>query len=184
MKRNFLSELFFSHKRFMAKMQSKLEDLENMLLSVEKIDNKIWAIINLFQVISQLQDEGGFDQEVEILNNHKSRKTEEHLIALQNLQKHIQAAGRDLYGMNRTQKGERVFADKVFLGGIFGVWTDTAKYFLDNREKLENDFPENVSKNLEKPISTWGIIHDYQCGNFVKEHINGLKRQIAVLKKF
>lgn len=184
MKRNFLSELFFSHKRFMVKMQPKLEYLESMLLSVEKIDNKIWAIINLFQVISQLQDEGGFDQEVEILNNHKSRKTEEHLIALQNLQKHIQAAGRDLYGMNRTQKGETVLADKVFLGNIFGIWTNTAKHFLDNREKLENDFPENVSKNLEKPISTWEIIHDYQSKNFAKEHINGLKRQIAVLKKF
>lgn len=184
MKRNFLSELFFSHKRFMVKMQPKLDYLESQLLSVEKIDNKIWAIINLFQAISQLQDEGGFTEELEILNNHRSGKTGEHIIALQNIQYHIQAAGRDLYGMNRTQKGETVLADKVFLGNIFGIWTNTAKHFLDNRKKFEEDFSTDIGKNLEKPISTWEIIHDYQCGNFVKEHINGLKRQIAVLKKF
>ena len=44
MKENFFSELFFSSKRFMSKLQPRLDDLENQISSIGEGDNKIIEI--------------------------------------------------------------------------------------------------------------------------------------------
>ena len=36
---------------------------------------------------------------------------------------HFENAGRSRYGYNRTEKGQEVTGEHVFLGGIYGVWT-------------------------------------------------------------
>lgn len=183
MKENFFSELFFSSKRFMSKLQPRLDDLENQILSIKEGDNKIITLINFLNIISKFQDQGGFNKEIEILSNHESWKTKEHLTALKNLQSCIENAGRDPYGMNRTKKREIVSVENVFLGGIFGLWTKTAKYFLENQERLEKE-PANTGTSLQAPISVWYVINEYQCKNFLKDNINCIKRQIEVLRDF
>lgn len=183
MKENFFSELFFSSKRFMSKLQPRLDDLENQISSIEEGDNKIITLINFLNIISKLQDEGGFSKEIEILSNHENWKTKEHLFALKSLQGCIEKVGRDLYGMNATQKGEIVSSGNVFLGGIMDVKKNSAKYFLENRDQLEKEFT-NLGEKLQNPVSIWWIINEYQCKNFLKDNINCIKRQIEVLRDF
>ena len=168
MKENFFSELFFSSKRFMSKLQPRLDDLENQISSIGEGDNKIITLINFLNIISKLQDEGGFSKEIEILSNHENWKTKEHLFALKSLQGCIEKVGRDLYGMNATQKGEIVSSGNVF---------------LENRDQLEKEFT-NLGEKLQNPVSIWWIINEYQCKNFLKDNINCIKRQIEVLRDF
>jgi hypothetical protein len=159
----------------------QLNKLEKDIVEIGKIANKVEAIIRLFQVVSIFQDAGGFKNEIAELEKTTGNK-KINLQALCGLQKHLENAGRDLYGINRTQKGEEVTADKVYLGNVFGLFTHPASYWLAQRESLENTFHEYLSRDPENPVSTWYIIHDYQCGGFVDSHTTGILEKIALLK--
>jgi hypothetical protein len=49
--------------------------------------------------------------------------------AVMDLKEWIYNSGRDKHGWNRTQRGERVTADKVFLGNFDGIWTSNVTGF-------------------------------------------------------
>ena len=177
------SGLFFSSKKTIERIQPQLKALEAEMKVIEAMDNKVEAIVKLFQVISPIQDAGGFSQEIFNLKKHnRSGKFNSQIEALGVLQAHFHKAGRSEYGMNRTAKGEEVTTEKVFLGNVFGLWTKTAAYWLGEKSKLEKTFRPDVSKDPENPASNWYLINDYQCGGFVKSHTDGILEQIKVLK--
>lgn len=167
-------------KKALKEIQPQLQELEKEMIKISDKTNKVEAIIRLFQIISPLQDAGGFSKLVGKLSGKKKYSSQ--LEAAVILQKHIENAGRNLYGMNRTHEGEEVTASNVFLGNVFGLWTKTADYWLRNKSKLEQTFRPDVSKNPERPVSEWYLINDYRCGDFVKNHTNGILKQIAILK--
>jgi len=180
---NFFTGLFFSSKRVIENIQPKIQSLEEEMKKIDGMDNKVEAIVRLFQVISPIQDAGGFSQEIFDLKKHnRNGKLNVQIEALGVLQAHFHNAGRSEYGINRTAKGEEVTTEKVFLGNVFGLWTKTAAYWLSEKSKLEQTFRPDVSKNPEKPASNWYLINDYQCGGFVKSHTDGILEQIALLK--
>lgn len=180
---SFFSGLFFSSKKTIEKIQPQLQSLEEEIKAIEAMENKVEAIVRLFQVISPIQDAGGFSQEIFDLKKHnRDGKFNGQIEALGILQKHFRNAGRSEYGMNRTVKGEEVTNEKVFLGNVFGVWTKTAAYWLSEKSKLEKTFRPDVSKYPESPVSEWCLINDYQCDSFVKSHTEGILKQIKVLK--
>jgi len=181
-KANFFTGLFFNSKKVIANIQPRIQELEKEIKSIELMDNKVEAIVRLFQVISPIQDAGGFSQEIFELRKHASGKFDQRIEALAVLQKHFSNAGRSEYGINRTKKGEEINAEKVYLGDIFGIWTKTAAHFLGKKEELKKTLRPDVSKNPESPISTWYLINDYQCGGFVKSHTDGILKQIVILK--
>lgn len=177
------SSPFFSSKKTIEKIQPQLKELEAEIKAIEAMDNKVEAIVKLFQVISPIQDAGGFSQEIFDLKKHnRSGKLNSQIEALGVLQAHFYNAGRSEYGINRTAKGEEVTNEKVFLGNVFGIWTKTADYWLNEKLKLEKTFRPDVSKDPENPVSEWYLINDYQCGSFVKSHTDGILKQIKVLK--
>lgn len=180
---NFFNNLFYGSKKTIESIQPKLQKLEEEIRKIDAMDNKIEAIVRLFQVISPIQDAGGFSQEIFYLEKrNRNGKLNSKIEALGILQVHFHNAGRSEFGINRTTKGEEVTPEKVFLGNVFGLWTKTAAYWLGNRKKLEETLRLDVSKNPEKPASNWYLINDYQCGGFVKSHTRGILEQIAVLK--
>ena len=181
-KANFFATLFFNSKKVIINIQSRIQVLEKEIKSIELMDNKVEAIVRLFQVISPIEDAGGFSQEIFDLSRHDNGKFSQQIEALLVMQKHFYLAGRSEYGINRTKKGEEVNADKVYLGDIFGIETKTATYWLGKKEELQKTLRPDVSKNPENPISTWYIINDHQCGGFVKSHTDGILAQIAILK--
>lgn len=179
---NFFSSLFFSSKKTIEKIQPQLKALEAEIKVIEAMDNKVEAIVKLFQVISPIQDAGGFSQEIFDLKKHNCNgKLNSQIEALGVLQVHFHNAGRSEYGINRTAKGEEVTAEKVYLGNVFGLWTKTAAYWLSEKSKLEKTFRPDVSRDPENPASNWYLINNYQCGSFVKSHTDGILKQIKVL---
>jgi hypothetical protein len=44
------------------------------------------------------------------------------------------AAGRSPYGWNRTEYGEAVTPEKVFLGNVYGLFTKTAEYWTKQKD--------------------------------------------------
>ncbi|HPY08928.1 MAG: hypothetical protein ACOX0H_02685 [Patescibacteria group bacterium] len=173
-----LVKCFLVKSKVITDLNLKLEKLEKEMKTIKVMDNKVEAIVRLFQVIAPLYDEGGFRQEIFLLTRIASRRKKKQIEALQVLQMHIRRAGRSKYGMNRTAKGESITSGKVFLGGIYGLWTKTADYWLSEKEQLEKDFREDLTRNPEYPISTWYLINDCQCGTFVEDHAEGILREI------
>ncbi len=180
---NFFTNLFFGSRKTIENIQPKLQKLEEEIKKIDAMENKVEAIVHLFQVISPIQDAGGFSQEIFKLKKRNRRgKLSSQIEALGILQVHFCNAGRSEFGINRTIKGEEVTAEKVFLGNVFGLWTKTAAYWLSKKSELEKTLRPDVSKNSEKPASNWYLINDYQCGGFVESHTKGILEQIAVLK--
>lgn len=180
---NFFTGLFFNSERVFANIQPKIQNLEEEIKKIDAMENKIEAIVRLFQVISPIQDTGGFSQEIFDLKKHnRNFKFNAKVKALEALQKHFYNSGRSEYGINRTTKGEDVTNEKVFLGDVNGLWTQTAAYWLNQKLKLEQSFRPDVSKNPEKPISDGALIDvNSYCVYFVKSHVDGILEQIKML---
>lgn len=170
-------------KKTLKRIQPRILNLEQEIRTIGAMENKVEAIVRLFQIISPLEDEGGFNKEIGALKKRNWRgRFNTQIQALEVLQRHITNAGRDLYGLNRTVKGEEITPEKVFLGDVFGLWTKPAAHWLAEKPRLEKTFRPDISKNPGKPVSNWYIINDYQCGGFVRSHTDGIMKQIAILK--
>lgn len=167
--------LFDGSRRTVKRIQPELLALEKELEKIRVMDNKIEAIVRLFQVVSPLHDQGGFAEE---LSKLQTSSREKEFTALKNLQLHIRNAGRSPYGINRTQTGEEVNAGNVWLGDVFGLFTHPADFWLNRQEELKKELRPDVSEH----ISNWYIINDYQCGSFVSSHVDGMLANIAILK--
>jgi len=165
----------FSGLRFIESIQTNLQLLKNQMEAIESTDNKVEALVKLFQVISPLQDAGGFAQVIINLKKYDPKgKYAEQLKALEILQKHFENAGRSQYGINRTVSGEDVTNEKVMIGGVRGLNTFSATYWLEREAKLKNDYHPDYR-------NTWEAINGY-CQKLVDEHVAGISQQIAILK--
>jgi len=178
---NFFSGLFLSSSQ---KNLYKLEILEAEIRKIEKMENKVESIVRLFQIISPYQDAGGFIQDIiNLKKQNQGGKFSSQIRALQILQMHIENAGRDKNGYNRTVKGERVTEEKVFLGDVRrGLSINAAAYWLREKSNLEKNFRSFISEDAKKPVSDWYLINDYLCGSFVKSHCDGILEQIRIFK--
>ncbi len=176
---------FSSPKKDIKTILPTLENLKKELEEIQKMQNKVQAIIRLFQTISPLQDAGGVSQTCSKLQEKNYGQLDKAIHALEVLQKHLHNAGRNKYGMNRTIQKEEVTAAKVFLGDVFGIWTYPASYWLENQEKCDNQPVESaLLKNSDRNASVWQCINDYQAGSFVKSHVEGILNQIGILQAF
>lgn len=178
-----ISNWLAGSKKVIESIQPRIHNLEKEMKKIDAMENKVEAIVQLFQVISPIQDAGGFSQEIFKLKKHnRNGKLNDQIKALGVLQAHFRNAGRSEFGINRTAQGEEVTTEKVFLGNVFGLWTKTAAYWLSERTNLEKLLRPDVSRDQKNPVTCWWMIHDYQCGGFVKSHTEGILEQIKVLK--
>ena len=183
MKKNFFKSLFSNERKIIKSIRPRIDELEAKIEAVKAKNEKkesVEAIIELFKIISPIQDAGGFNKEIEYLEEHGKNK--EVLVALVSLRAHFYKAGRDLYGINRTEVDEEVTSEKIFLGNIFGLWTRRASYFLAEKKELKRSFRPDISVDQKNPVSDWDLINDFQCAPFVKSHTEGILKQIAILK--
>lgn len=176
-----MKKLVFGLNGQLQKIQPQLNSLEKSLTEIQDTSNKVEAIVKLFQVISPIQDAGGFSVLISKLQKKNRKKFATKLQALLILQKHFENAGRCKSGFNRTKTGEEVTSDKVYLGDVYGIWTKSASYWLNHQQEFEQDFREDLSKDQAKPVSTWYCING-QAGIFVRSHVEGILEQISVLK--
>ncbi len=91
---------------------------------------------------------------------------------LATLRAHLNNAGRSPYGLNRTKPGERVTADSVYLGDIFGLWTKTVAYWKTTASEPKDQWRGGMwaghngvaGKNCYDVVST-------QAADFMAGHI-------------
>ena len=182
-KESFFASLFFNSEKIIESIQSKLQDLEKEMKKIDAMENKVEAIVRLFQVISPIEDAGGFSEELYLLKKHNRKGNLDCRIrALETLNLHFDQAGRSDYGLNRTKVGEEVTTNNVFPGNVYGIWTKPASYWLAKKTELEKSLRPDWSKDKKNPISDWYLINKCQCGSFVESHTKGILKQIQLLK--
>lgn len=182
-----IKALFFSllghKKKEMAQLKKAISSLQAEIENLQYKPNKIEALIKLFQIISPIYDEGGFSTLIAKLDKVNYGQFAKTIELLNILQKHVENAGRNPYGINRTKKGDTVNTENVYLGNVFGIWTKPASYWLEKKEELTKELRPDVSANPQNPVTTWYCINDYCAGGFLKSHTKGMLQVIDELKK-
>lgn len=103
------------------------------------------GIVNFFSIISPWHDrEDEIDQIVTDLQAVNYGQHSELIQKLEMLRKHFQNAGRNRYGWNRTEKGESVTADKVFLGNIFGLFTHSVSFWKQQKGQPKDEWKGGI----------------------------------------
>lgn len=164
----------------------ELIDLHAQMVEINAMPNKVEAIIRLFQVISPLHDKCGFSQLLGKLRSKNFGQLDVPIKALELLQQCIHNSGRCEYGWNRTKPGEIVTPANVYLGDVFGIWTHSAEFWLQNQSRFENEksgATPTPESGLEY-VSVWYCINDYQAGAFVRKNVEGILKGTSELLKF
>ncbi len=183
--------LFFSRKKtieeILENIQKKLPSLEKKMNQIYAMENKIEAMVLLFQTISPIQDSGGFIREnYELIKYSRPGKFLSQIHALLALEKYFNKAGRSKDGFNRTAKGEEITADKILLDCEYWQKPKTAAYCLSHKNDLQQ---KNQMNRLQCPlrpvsyVSEWDVVYN-QCDLFITENAKGILKQINILKQF
>jgi hypothetical protein len=167
-------------------IQQELQVLRKKLETIAGMQNKVEAIVLLFQTIGPLYDENPFAETKRRLALKKDSQLTSIIEAFDALGRHFVNAGRDLYGMNRTKKGEIVTNENVFLGDVFGIWTMSTKYWLENQKRFETEDSGVTPKQGcgREYISVWYVINDHQAGGFIKSHTEGILTHIDTILNY
>ena len=89
---------------------------------------------------------------------------------------HFIRAGRSPYGMNPTERGETVTAEKVFLGGVYSLFTHPVPYWVRQRMEpkgIHPDFPD---------MNAYDLVLD-QARRFMRSHAEPMIRLITELEE-
>lgn len=119
------------------------------------------VLIDFFNTTSPWQDHGVIGRLVQEARRSGNKALFQ---ALVNLDAHIDNSGRKQHGWNRTEPGEAVTADRVFLGDIFGIWTKTVACWQKRKVADCDDLkPDGRRTTLE--IIRW------QARHFMESHL-------------
>jgi hypothetical protein len=91
--------------------------------------------VKFFNIIASFQDNNAIDVEL-------FKDTNE---AAGILAQHINNAGRQEYGWVRAQRGEPVTLHNLYLGNVYGLWTNTAAFW---KEQPTKDVQEIIQRQL------------------------------------
>lgn len=81
--------------------------------------------VKFFNIIASFQDNNTVD-----IDFFKDTTEEAQILA-----QHINNAGRNEYGWVRAQRGEPVTLHNLYLGNVYGLWTNTAAFWKEQPEK-------------------------------------------------
>ncbi len=162
-------------RKSLSQVSPALQALDADLAKVANVSDPISRLVQFFEAVSTFNDK----QEQTPVNVGVAatafRKANDQgqyaqtVEALESLQTHFRQAGREPYGINRTQPGEHVTENNVYLGNVFGLWTFTAS---DWRAKLSRDDAQ-TKENKQ--------IIEGQAAGFVKSHLEPMRKLIATV---
>lgn len=120
--------------------------LERVKRNLEAGVDPVRVIVQFFDVVSRCQDTGAMETIISAYTEATEPSPDGLHKMLADLSAHIKNAGRNQYGMNRTEPGEVVTTANVYLGNVDGYWTKTVQYILDSREK---DFVSRMNRQAD-----------------------------------
>lgn len=132
-----VSILLSSPEDQLKKLVSELLDLRNELeqASSESTD-PLSAIVPFLDKVSKWHDRvGEISDLIKAFGEVNWGQYTLLIEALEELQQHFINAGRDRYGWNRTNPGEKVTEDRVFLGNICGLFTHSVSYWKEKKDE-------------------------------------------------
>ena len=173
-----------SPKKIIKKNLKWISELKLDLLKIIAMENnQVRAIIFLFRSISPIQDQGGFNDLIKSLREKNYGQLDELIESLETLQIHINRAGRDKYGMNRTSPGQEVTPENVFLGDVYGLLTKPASFWLERQEVMKKESRPDLEQSERRKITNWDCINS-QAGNFVKSHTIPMIEEIEKIEAY
>lgn len=164
-------------KSVIKNLQPKLKRFQSELEDIKKENNNFIALTNFFNLISKYQDEKSFQKELSYLEKKNKKNYKKETVILRDICQEIEICSRNKYGMNRTEKGESVTFDNVFLGDVFGLRTHSISYWVKNEDAIKQEVITNIPGNP----SVWEVIFEWQAGCFVKSNTRALLNHIKAL---
>lgn len=135
--------------------------------------NPLEEIVTFFNLISPWHDRGDVEKVISAFEDANYGQHEQVLEKLRILQTHIVRAGRDPYGMNRTEKGQIVTEDDVWLGNIWGLFTKKVSFWKEGKDAS----PYLGDKNAHNIVS-------HQAEKFMTSHIDPMTEVIDWLEVY
>ena len=146
----------------LAALMPDLQILRGELLSVNRWTGPLISIVHFFEIVSKWHDRGLGDV-IAAFERVNYGQYDEVLDELQALEAHFENAGRNVLGMNRTNRGETVTMNNVYLGNIYGLFTKPVSSWLGYKDR-----PKEIVKG---GWSIYGVISN-QAGEFMDSHID------------
>ena len=168
-------------KRILSNSQFKMESLERELLKLQEMENKIEALVKLFNIISRLEDHGSFFEEIFKLKRIETITPLKSITNLELLQQQLSELGRSNTQVNQTKFGQEVSAENVLVLDVDGKTTKKASYFLNREEILKKNFRPDLINFPANPQTEWEIISE-KCERFINYHCNEILKTIGSLK--
>lgn len=164
---------------------AKLDELSTAIDELPHKADSLTALVELFQIVSPWHDRGMSETVAKLEKiNFDNRYTETiRLLAL--LEDDFMAAGRYRHGWNRTEKGEAVTDQNVWLGNVCGLWTKTVAYWKTQTTPISPEFAASMGLTANyattKP-SDRTVIEDLQARPFVTLTVRSIQEKIQALK--
>lgn len=132
----------------------------------------LYGIVQFFDQVSAWHDRSDeIGQLIVALQETNHGQHSELISYLETLRNHFCNAGRDLYGWNRTEKGETVTADKVYLGNIYGLLTYPASYWQKKENEPKGQWEGGMWQgcSVVENKNSYDIVSD-QARKFMESH--------------
>ncbi len=149
-------------RKLIQEQKPMVKEFQDILEKYKEVPNDskgaITHLIAFMEDVSKFQDKGYFS------NGHQFKMEKyfpEYYETANSLNRHLENAGREKYGWNRTTKGEKVTLDNVYLGNIEGLFTLPARKWLDSDSVY--------------------TIAAFQARPFVKSHCEAIKKTYILL---
>ncbi len=135
-----LKAIFMKPEKRITTLLPELRQLRDALQQASESRDPLTEIVRFFDTVSKWHDRGIGDL-IAAFERVNYGQYNEVLEKLRALQAHFINAGREpYYGWNRTNPGESVTADKVFLGNIYGLWTKTVNFWKEQKNAPKGDW--------------------------------------------
>lgn len=154
---------FFLQKRHEKKAeQERLIKFKNDLSFFKEMprskEGALEYTLKFFNVVSEFQDQGRvkFAKNADEINFFVAR------------------TGRQGYGWNRTEKGEKVTAENLYLGNAFGLFTHPAKNWINSNSVYKDFYKRYYSDpDLSDPFD-WQVVMFHQVEPFIVSNVKEL----------
>ncbi len=166
--------------RNLIKIIPQLEKLSEDLFSLEKREPEpLKRLVSFFNLISPWGDQGGVGAEIEEVK--KTKRFPNLVKNLESLNFHFVHAGRNLYGMNRTKRGQHVSPQDVFLGDIYGLFTHPIPFWLERKNEPKGGWGGELEKKLSS-LNSYDVVAR-QARVFMDSHVEEMVILIGFIQK-
>ena len=153
-----IRSIFSRPGRQLDKLLPELRDLREGIRPLLHQQDRLTALVAFFNLVSPWQDRDGLSEMITAFKKVNYGQYTNIVNYLTMLQEQIVSGGRSLNGWNRTEPGELVTDDKVYLGDVFGIWTFTVAEF-----KRRKDDSRTVDGRNGLKLNAYDIVSDYQA---------------------